>query len=391
MEKGFPMKKVLLAAVLALVLCVPGAAFASSSAFDKGSVEGSTYQDQVTGNAFLAERDVRGIQVGCDLYWVGQALNATDLSVGEGRGGSALLAGQDLHVSNSQIAGSLRAAGQSVEVRNVSVGNNLTIAGSSVSIDAQTTANGVYVAASEVSLAGSYKGAAIAAGSVSLAGTYEGDVQLLAGTVYVAKGTSVSGTLTVPADAQVTIEEGASVSQLQYDSALQGASQDGETSPAASLIAPCLFSCVAHMLLALLFAFLFGSSLRRATQMSKEKLGKLFLSGAVAFVSAPLVALLLLFPLVTAPISVLMLIVMAVLWLFSIPFAGYVLGCRLLPKMRPAGAGVLGTLILTVAAYLPYMFFVVPTVCAIFVAGYLVQCFFEGRSAKENTTLPSEA
>ena len=387
MKKRF----LLIVAALALVLCAPAAAFASSSAFDRGSAEGSTYQDQITGNAFLTERDMRGLQVGCDLYWAGQTLNATDLSVGQGRGGSALLAGSELNISSSQIAGSLRAAGQAVEVRNTQVGNNLTIAGSSVSVDAQTTANGVYIAASEVSLAGAYKGAAIVAGSASLAGTYEGDVQALAGTVYVAKGTTVAGTLTVPANAQVTIEEGASVPRVEYDAALQGASQGDQANSAAMLVAPCLFSCIAHMLLALLFAFLFGNSLRRATQMCKEKPGRLFLSGVVAFIAAPFAALLLLFPLVTAPISALMLIVMAVVWLFSIPFAGYVLGCRLLPKMRPMGAGVLGTLVLTVVAYLPYMFFVVPTVCAIFVAGYLVQSFREGRSAGENPTSPIEA
>ena len=378
-------------AILAVALCLPAAAFASSSAFDKGAAEGSAYQDQVTGNAFLTERDMRGLQVECDLYWAGQTLNATDLSVGLGRGGSALLAGQDLGISNSQIAGSLRAAGQTVEIRNVSVGNNLTIAGSSVSIDPQTTANGVYVAASEVSLAGTYKGAVVAAASVSLTGSYEGDVQALASTVYVAKGTAISGTLTVPADAQVTIEDGADAPNVVYSSALQGESQGEQANPAVMLIAPCLFSCIAHMLLAVLYALLFGNALRRATQMCKEKPGRLYLSGLVAFIAAPFAALLLLFPLVTAPISVLILVAMAVLWLFSIPFAGYVLGCRLLPKMRPLGAGVLGTLILTVVVYLPYMFFVVPSLCALFTAGYLVQRFFEGRHGDPNATSSSEA
>ncbi len=391
MRKGLRMKNkmLFLVALLALALCLPTAAFAASSAFDKGASEGSAYQDQVTGNAFLMEQDVRNLQVGCDLYWMGQSLSASDLVIGEGKGGSALLAGQDLSVSAVQIGGSLRAAGQTVEVRNAQVGNNITIAGSSVSVDAQTSANGVYVAASEVSLAGTYKGAAVASGSVSLAGTYEGDVSIAAGTVYVAKGTVVSGTLSVPSDAQLTIEEGASVPNLEYSSAFQGGAQSEPSNPAAMLIAPCLFSCIAHMLLTMLFVFLFGNALRRATQMSKEKPGKVFLSGAAAFIAAPFVAMLLLFPLVTAPISALMLIVMAVVWLFSIPFAGYVLGCRLLPKMRPMGAGVLGTLLLTVVAYLPYMFFVVPTACAIFVAGYLVQRFMEGRSAADNPTLPN--
>ncbi len=384
-------KALALLAVLALVLCVPAAAFASSSAFDKGAAEGSTYQDELTGNAFLAERDIRGLQVGCDLYWAGQTLNATDLMVGEDRGGSALLAGSELNVTNAQVGGSLRAAGQQVSLRNVKVGNNLTIAGQSVSIDSQSSANGVYVAASDVSLAGTYKSVAIAAATVNLAGTYEGDVQALSSTVYVAKGTAISGKLCVPSDAQVTIEDGADAPNVEYSSVLQGAMQGDQADPTFSLVAPCLFSCIAHMLLAMLFALLFKESLQRATKMAKEKPGRVFLSGVVAFIAAPFAALLLLFPLVTAPISALMLITMTVLWLFSIPFAGYVLGCCLLPKMRPLGAGVLGTLILTVVAYLPYMFFVVPTVCAIFTTGYLVQRFFEKRRGGANATAPTEA
>ncbi len=382
-------KLVSLLAAFALALCLPATAFASSSAFDSGSGESITVQDSYTGNAFLLNRDARNLQVACDFYWAGSTLNASGLSVGAGNGGSALMAGQDISLSSSQIAGSLRAAAQQLQVSNVAVGNNITAAGNSVSIS-NSSAKGVYAAGSDISVSGNFQAVALTGGSVSLGGNYAGDVQVNAASVRVASGTTVGGTLTVPSDAQVTIEEGASVPSVSYSSVLQqGASSEQGTGGFSIFM--CIFACIAHMLLAMFFALLFKESLTRATEMYREKAGRTALSGLVVFIVVPFVALFLLFPLVTIPISAFIFIAMAVVWMFSIPLAGYVLGCRFLPKMRPMGAGVLGTLALTVLAYLPGLITVVPTVCAIFVAGYLWQRWREKRiQAKQakGDTLP---
>ena len=80
----------------------------------------------------------------------------------------------------------------------------------------------------------------------------------------------------------------------------------------------------------------------------------MFLLGLALFFALPLLGLFLLFPLVTAPISVLIFLFIAVLWAFSIPFAGYVLGRCLFKKVKPLGAGMLGVVILTAVCYVPY-------------------------------------
>ncbi len=373
------MKKLVgLIAAFVLVFSLPATAFAASSAFDSGAQESVTVQDSYTGNAFLLNRDMQNLQVDCDLYWAGNELSASGLNVGAGTGGSVLLAGQDISVASSQVAGSLRAAAQNLQVSGVTVGNNITVAGSNVVISS-SSAKGVYAAASNLSVAGTFKGASLFGGSVTLGGTYEGNVDVSASTVRVASGTTINGTLTVSSDASVNIEEGANVSNLEYSSALQHSPVEQDTGGFNILM--CMFACVAHMLLAMFFALLFKESMQRAIRMYKEKAGRTMLSGLVVFIAAPFVASLLLFPLVTAPISAFMLIVMAVIWLFAIPLAGYVLGCRFMPKVRPMGAGVLGTLVLTVITYLPGLFFVVPTVCSILVAGYLWQAWREKRQS----------
>lgn len=372
-------KLLVVVAVFALALCMPAMAFAANSAFDKGTAESTSYVDSYTGNAFLMERDALNLTVGRDLYWVGDTLNARGLEVGGGTGGSALLAGGTLNVASS----SLRAAGQTVNVSSTTVGNNITVAGQDVSIASDVSACGVYAAGSNVSVSGTYQGAAFAAGTVNLAGSYAGDVSISAGTVNVSRGTTVGGTLRVPNNAQVTIEEGANVPNVSYvDDALVSTVSEGSEQNSFSVIGPLLFSCMAHALLVLLFFFLIKGAMEGAVKLTETKLSRMFVLGFAEFFVLPLLGLFLLFPLVTAPISALIFIFIAVLWMFSIPFAGYVLGRRLLEGMAPLGAGVIGTLVLTAVCYIPYLFFVVPTVCSIFVAGYLTQSFLDKRVGK---------
>ena len=374
-------KLLVVVAAFALVLCMPAMAFAANSAFDKGTAESTSYVDSYTGNAFLMERDALNLTVGRDLYWVGDTLNARGLEVGGGTGGSALLAGGTLNVASSTIHGSLRAAGQTVNVSSTTVGNNITIAGQNVSIASDVSACGVYAAGSNVSVSGTYQGAAFAAGTVNLAGSYAGDVNISAGTVNVSRGTTVGGTLRVPNNAQVTIEEGANVPNVSYvDDALVSTVSEGSEQSSFSVIGPLLFSCMAHALL--VFFFLIKGAMESAVKLTETKLSRMFMLGFVVFFVLPLLGFFLLFPLVTAPISALIFIFIAVLWMFSIPFAGYVLGRRLFEGMAPLGAGVIGTLVLTAVCYIPYLFFVVPTVCSIFVAGYLTQSFLDKRVGK---------
>ena len=221
-------KLLVVVAAFALALCMPAMAFAANSAFDKGTVESTSYVDSYTGNAFLMERDALNLTVERDLYWAGDTLNARGLEVGGGTGGSALLAGSTLNVASSTIHGSLRAAGQTVNVSSTTVGGNITVAGQNVSIASDVSAGGVYAAGSNVSVSGTYQGAAFAAGTVNLARSYAGDVNVSAGTVNVSKGTTVGGTLRVPNNAQVTIEEGANVPNVSYvDDALVSTVSEG--------------------------------------------------------------------------------------------------------------------------------------------------------------------
>ena len=382
-------KFLVVVAALALALSVPAVAFAANSAFDKGTAESSSCLDTYSGNAFLTERDALNLSVERDFYWAGDTLNASGLEIGNGTGGSALLAGATLNVASSNVYGSLRAAGQNINVSATKVGNNITVAGQDISIASDVSACGVYAAGSNVSVAGTYQGAALAGGTVNLAGSYAGDVSISAGTVHVSKGTTVGGTLRVPNNADVAIEDGANIPNVSYvdDALVASASQEAAPNPLA-VVGPLLFSCFAHILLVLLFFFLIKGTLEGAVSLAQTKLARMFLLGLALFFALPLLGLFFLFPLVTAPISALIFIFIGVLWAFSIPFAGYVLGRSLFKKVKPLGAGMLGTVILTAVCYVPYLFFVVPTVSSIFAAGYLFQSFLDKRAREKEQTQP---
>lgn len=225
--------------------------------------------------------------------------------------------------------------------------------------------------------------ALLAGGTLNVASsTIHGSLRAAGQTVNVSS-TTVGGTLRVPNNAQVTIEEGANVPNVSYvDDALVSTVSEGSEQNSFSVIGPLLFSCMAHALLVLLFFFLIKGAMEGAVKLTETKLSRMFVLGFVAFFVLPLLGFFLLFPLVTAPISALIFIFIAVLWMFSIPFAGYVLGRRLFEGMAPLGAGMIGTLVLTAICYIPYLFFVVPTVCSIFVAGYLTQSFLGKRVGK---------
>lgn len=377
------MKKRILALVVtcALVLCVPAIAFAASAAFDSPSTAAAnqafTEEDEYTGNVFAAEESLSDASIPNDYYWAGAVFEGKDLVIGSSGKGSALMAGQSISLSNSVIADSLRVAGELLEFNNLEVGNNLTLAGSIIKLGSNVNGNGLYVAGDSVEVAGTYNAVAIAASEVTLSASVAGDVQIAAPCITIEQNAVIEGTLTVPEDAQLTIVEGARVADTVYETPLVSTSEEDSLY---DTLLQMVYACMAHVLLVGLFAFAISGTILNAANMSKTRLKSIFLSGLLVFILAPFAVLALLFPLVTIPISVMLLMLMVFIWLFSIPFAGSVLGIRLFHQMNSLGAAVAGTVILTILCYaLPFMILIVPALTSIFTTGYLVQKLIDRR------------
>lgn len=148
--------------------------------------------------------------------------------------------------------------------------------------------------------------------------------------------------------------------------------------PLGVLVFGALFAIIAHVLLAMVYERVAPRALLSARSLLQGDAKRMFVQGLAVFAAAPVVAGLLMIPLVTAPIAVLMVAVMAMVWLFGMPFVGYVAFQALLPSRAPRSAGMLGVVVVTLACYVlaavgPVLFAVVPTLCAVCFAGLLLR------------------
>lgn len=369
-----------LLATFALIFCLPictPTAFAAS-AFDQGGslssatgVESST--DYNAGNMFAALHPVSNTDIENDLYWAGQTLDASKLNVGTSGHGSILAAGQSIMLKNVQVADSVRVAAQTIAIEHATIGNNITVAAQSISLGNEVKANGVYASARTLSIDGAYNGGFLVSETASFNGTVEGDLTIQSSQIEIGKNAQVKGTLTVPEGVPVTIADGAQVPNISY-------SVIPETHEPTLFdnIMSVVYACMAHVVLVGLFFVIIRKQLVRASIMARKRLGMMLLAGLVVFLVAPLACLLLIFPLVTIPVVVLMVLVMLIVALFSIPFAGSALGMMLFKdRMNPVLAAVIGTLVLTICAYIPIISVLTVIFCIIFTAGYLWMSYWD--------------
>lgn len=363
----------LLLATFALVVCMPFSAFAAG-AFDGGSTQSNLpAKEHNAGNMFAFGSSVMNVDVENDLYWFGSVLDASKLDIGATGHGSIIAAGQSVSLKNTKVADSLRIAANDIEITHTEVGNNVTIAARSINIGNEMKANGIYAAAQTLAISGSYKGGALTGETVSFDGQVEGDLSISAGTITIGKNAQVKGQLELSGGSNIEIAEGADVPNVVYSEPVQS----GEPTLFDNLVS-ILYACMAHVVLVGLFFVIIRKSLVDAANMVKPKFWKMILAGAVVFLVAPIVCLLLIFPLVTIPVVVLMAIVMLVIALFSIPFTGSALGMALLgKKMNPVLAAIIGTVVLTILAYLPVISAIAVIFSIIFTAGYLWMRYWE--------------
>ena len=359
-----------LLATFALAFCLPictPAAFAAS-AFDQGgsSMAAAGIESDVTynaGNLFAVMHPVSNIDIENDLYWAGQTLDASKVNVGTSGHGSILAAGQSITLKNVKVADSVRAAAQDIMIDHAQISNNITVAAQNISLGNDVSANGVYASARTLSISGSYQGGLLVGETVSFDGAVEGDLNIQAQQINIGKNAQVKGQLVLPEGVTVNVADGAQVPNVTYSAPINTA-QPTLFDDIISIV----YACMAHI----------RKQLVSASIMARKRLGMMLLAGLVVFLVAPLACLLLIFPLITIPVVVLMVLVMLIIALFSIPFAGSALGMMLFKdRMNPVLAAVIGTLILTICAYLPILSIITVIFCIVFTAGYLWMSYWD--------------
>lgn len=372
-------------ALAAPYLVVPERAYADAFSSSSQAGETEVINDVHTGNLFVINAPVTKKEIGTDFYWAGDTLQATGITVGAQGNGSACVAGNELSFTDSTVNGSLRPAGQTITITKTAVTNNITAAGMTITTGSDVTAKGLYAAARTIKAGGTYLGVSLSGYEVTFSATVEGDVTINADTITITDDAVVTGILTVPENANLTVAEGAQVGEVAKQSAQELAGESasgialqtdwGSLLPFGSVMwmLMVVFALASHSLLTALFTWIGRKPIERMAIMTRDRMGRSCLTGFIAFLVMPIVLIILSITLVGLPIAALLTIIMVTTWLFAIPLAGAALGIHFSKGEHPYLGALIATAVLTLICWLPGCLTIVPTVCTMYCVGCWIQ------------------
>jgi hypothetical protein len=368
-----------IAIVLVMFMCIPGIAFAAS--------QDSTNFTDSAGNYFGVNTASFPQTVQRDAYWVGQTLDATNTDIGN----DALAAGQDVTLGSSTVAGSIRTFSQNLYLINTSAGNNLTSIAALINVDKGSKVVAAYLAGQSIKFDGTADTASLSGQDVTFDGTVNGDMNINALNVTIGPDAHVTGSLNVTSPSQPSIDTNAQVGKLNYTQSDGGYDMYFGNSDLAIAIAAlisalamalALAGLIFNLLMALLLCVIIKPTMDRAFAMSQKRLGPIMLTGIIAIIIAPIIAVLLLLPLITSGFSILLFILLFLVSLCCIPFASAILGRRLFKNMNEKGSAVIVSLVATILTFIPIIGWLVNLVAASFTCGYFLQAFVANRKGE---------
>ncbi len=331
------------------------------------------------GNAFGGEMSIAGEKVERDLLWAGQDLSLSDAQIGA----DAIVAGRSITVNGAQLGGSLRAAGYSMSLNGVQAQNNMTCAAYSIQVDKNSSARGMYLAANDVVFGGECDALAAGGASVTINGRVNGDADVVADKVFVGENAVITGTLRVSAPQAPFIASGASIGKTDF-TLTQAVEVEEAVSGAAKLVAALLsrlYWIPATIILALFFCLLANRSLENAKDMAKGRTAALLITGAIAFLTMPMLLILLCITYIGLPLAGLLALLFLLVLLFALPFAGASAARLAFPRMNVFLAAIIGAAVLSALRIVPFIKTIVYFACVIYTLGYFVlRCYENIRS-----------
>jgi len=344
------------------------------------------------GNAYVAGFSVViTAPVAGDLSAVGGSVVAAAPVAGD----ELLLAGS--LDSRAPVAGDLRAAGGSITIEKPITGD-LVALGLSVN-DSGRADGSIFITALNTTMTSGAQGpVTIYGNNVSLAGDFAGDVRaIIGGRLTLAPGTVIHGTLSYEAPEAATIPASAAiVGGVRYENVSY--LPNAGTSRILALMSVGFFLFV-RILGALILAGLLAGLFPRLAEMVTERaytarLRSALLTTLLGFammVATPILVAILMLTFVGIGIALLVLIVYALLILLALLYAGILLGNILVRWYEHRRNvlwhdGVLGMLVLSLIALIPFIGWFVVLLFTLFSAGTLLIIFFEFAFPHEEQT-----
>ena len=332
-----------------------------------------------SGSVVDSSESIASETVESDIYWLGESTSITSSEIG----GDFIGAGYTIGIESSSVGGNVRAAASELTVNGTTVAGNMTVAGSTVQVGQGTTANGVYAVAEDFGFYGTASRIYVDATTVTIDGTVSGDVEIYADEVVVGSNTKITGTLTVYSEDAPTIDDGASVGTYSYEY------YDGSDDSLSALGQSAgLVSLLVIVVMTLLIAWLAKKPVDESASMLKSTPANMIFVGALTVALAPLVAIILVSLLVTAPFGIAIFCVILALSCIALPFTAAATGKAIFKDMNNVLSGLLIGIIAGVLSMVSILAYILAIYSAIFTAGYLVCKIMEKVKASKSQVQP---
>lgn len=344
------------------------------------------------GNAYLAGISVVSTApVAGDLSAVGGSIVAAAPVSGDG-----LLLGGSIH-SRARVGGDLRTIGGSIVVED-SIAGDLVALGYSVN-DSSRAGGSVFIIAANTAMTNGASGpVTIYGNNVLLSGDFADDVSIVAiGRVALAASTTIVGTLSYQAPEPAILPESAIVlGGIWYTNASY--LPDAGTSRILAFVSIGFFlfvrivgALVLAGLLAGLFPRLAEAVAERASTARPSRILLTVLLGFAVFVVTPVLSLILALTFVGIGLALVLFISYFFILLLSLVYAGILLGSLFARRYLKREIvlwhdGVLGMLLLSLIALVPYIGVFIALALATFSAGALLLLFFRFAFPHEDDT-----
>lgn len=328
--------------------------------------------------------------MGNDVVWFGSHLELEDYELDN----DLIAAGQTVDLKEVAAPGSIRAAAQSITMDDSSAAQSITVAGQHVSLT-NTEATVIAIAAQEVSVSGACSELTVYAETVFIDGTVYGDAMIGAKTVEIGPNANIEGTLHVSAEREPVVQRGAEVEEVAFSQTGESCKEDEGTAPDAGAILSVVLAVVSIMgtlVVAILAEWLFGHHTDAAATMARTRTGALVGTGVIGTLAAPIVAVILLVLVLTAPVAIALTCALLAMAVVAGGFAGASLLRLAAPKLGRFKRALAGGAIVGVAGALPILGTIVHAVAFAFMLGYVLQGIFLGlrdRSRAHDSEPPS--
>jgi cytoskeletal protein CcmA (bactofilin family) len=352
----------LMAVLITVLLTETAAAVNADSAGNKFDISDSVIADQSVKGDYVAFGNTVKLESGVN--------------------GDIIAGGRILIITDDGAVQNIYAAGQNVAVRAKSA-RNIYAAGGDITINSGTAANGVYLVGGTVIFGGTATDVYIAAPAVTVDGTVYGNLTIRSDHIVFGKNTTVDGHVTIYGTVKPKLPPNISEAKLTFKRIIPSGKENMQEAGGISRlkVITAVVGVVTAVLLAVLLTLFRGGWLKGRANELDRRVWKLLLWGLLAFIVAPVGALICMLTVFALPVGVIAVLGYAVSLYLAPVITGAVLGRRFLPKLNRYLAASLGAAALELLLLVPYLKILLFLVCAFYTLGVTVICL---KPHKEN-------